>query len=229
VLRIAVPAEDFMSKTCARGFAVSLAVLFLASAVLAQEPEKKTPVPTTPRADCEPNTCISKVLYLPDFSTAVELQEVVNTFRVIADFTNIEPKPPDHTIALKGSPEQLAVAEKLLSVLESLRSAGGHDRSSGLVYQLKGRLSGTAQSERMLAQHARAASTMCDLTTCYIQAMYLPDLSMQELNNFTNELRKTADMSRTGIIASRHVLVIEGTSEQVALAERLFRSLSTPQ
>ena len=36
-----------MGNTCARGFAVSLAVLFLASAVLAQEPEKKTPVPTT--------------------------------------------------------------------------------------------------------------------------------------------------------------------------------------
>ena len=82
-----------MSKAWGRGFADSLAVLFLASAVLAQEPEKKTPVPTTPRADCESNTCISKVLYLPDFSTPFELQEVVNTFRTVVDFTSIEPKP----------------------------------------------------------------------------------------------------------------------------------------
>jgi hypothetical protein len=56
-----------MSKTCASKFAISLVALFLACAVLAWEPEKKTPVPTTPRADCETNTCISKVLYLPDF------------------------------------------------------------------------------------------------------------------------------------------------------------------
>ena len=69
-----------MSKTCARGFAVSLAILFLASAVLAQEPEKNTPVATRQIADCEPNNCISKLLYLPDFAV-FELQEVVNTLR----------------------------------------------------------------------------------------------------------------------------------------------------
>ena len=218
-----------MSKAWGRGFADSLAVLFLASAVLAQEPEKKTPVPTTPRADCESNTCISKVLNLPDFSTPFELQEVVNTFRTVADFTSIEPKPSDHAIALKGTPEQLAIAEKLLSVLENLRSSGGHDRTSVLVYQLKSRLSGTAQSERMLGQHPQAASTICELTTCYIKAMYLPDLSMPELQNFNNRVRTTADMPCTDAIRSRHVLVIRGTSEQVALAEMLSMNTSAPQ
>ena len=91
-----------MSKRCARGFAFSLAVLLLSPAVLAQEQEKKTQAPTTPKADCEPNNCISKVLYLPEFSTASELQDVANTFRTIVDFTNIELNPSDHTITLKG-------------------------------------------------------------------------------------------------------------------------------
>ena len=218
-----------MSKTGARSFAVSLAVLFLAAAVLAQEPEKKTPVPTTPLADCEPNNCISKVLYLPEFSTARELQAVVNTFRSILDFRIIQPQQSDHAIALKVSPEQLAVAEKLLNVLESLRSSGSHDRSSVLVYQMKGLLSGTAQSEQMLAQHPRAASKMCDLTTCYIKAMYMPDLSMPELQSFANKLRTTAEMTRTQVMPSRHVLVIAGTAEQVALAETLSVNTSAPQ
>jgi len=217
-----------MSKTCARRVGVSLAALFLASAVLAQEPEKKTPVPTAHGADCEPNTCISKVLYVPEFSTLFELQDVVNTFRTIVDFTNISPNPSDHTIALKSAPEQLAVAEKLLNVLESFRSSGSHDRSSVLVYQRKGRLSGTARSERMLAQNPRAASTICDLTTCYIKAMYLPDLSMPELRDFTNKLRTTAELTRTQILPSRHVLVIAGTSEQVA-PETLSVSTSASQ
>ena len=218
-----------MGNTCARGFAVSLAVLFLASAGLAQEPEKKTPGPTTHSADCEPNTCISKVLDLPDFSTPFELQNVVNTFRTVADFRNIYPKPSDHTIALKGTPEQFAVAEKLLRVLESLRSSGGHDRSSVLVYQLKGSLSGTAESERVLGQHPGAASTVCELTTCYIKAMYLPDLSMPQLQDFHNRVRTIADMPQTIAIGSRHVLVIRGTSEQVALAEMLSMNASAPQ
>ena len=218
-----------MSKACFRRFGVSLAALFLASAVLAQEPEKRTPVQTTPRDDCEANTCISKVLYLPEFSTASELQEVVNTFRSILDFRIIQPQQSDHTIAVKVSPEQLAVAEKLLSVLESFRSSGGNARSSVLVYELKGRLSGTAESERMLA-HPRLASTICELSTCYIKAMYLPDLSTpEELQAFTNKLRTTADMARTQIIPSRHVLVIAGTSEQVALAETLSVNTGAPQ
>jgi hypothetical protein len=218
-----------MRRTWARGFALSLAVLFVASAVLAQEPETQTPITTTPKADCEPNNCISKVLYVPQFSTPFALQEVVNTFRTIADFTNIEHiNPSDHTITLKGTPEQFAMADRLLSVLEGLRSSGGHDRSSVFVYQLKGLMSETAR-ERMLAQHPQAASTICDLSTCYIQAMYLPNLSMPELNDFANKLRTTAGLMRVQMIQSRHVLVIAGTSEQVALAEVLSRSTSAPQ
>ena len=143
----------------------------------------------------------------------------MNTFRTVADFTSIYPKPSDHTIALKGTPEQFAVAEKLLRVLESLRSSGGHDRSSVLVYQLKGRLSGTAEAVRMLGQHPQAASTICELTTCYIKAIYLPDLALPELQNFNNRVRTTADLAHTAIIPCRHTLVIRGTSEQVALAE----------
>lgn len=217
-----------MSKTWDRGLAVSLVVLFLASAVFAQEPEKHTPVPTTSRADCEPDNCISKVLYLPDFSTAGELQYLANTFRSIADIANVYPKESDHTVTIKGTPDQLAIAEKLVSVLASLRSSGGNERSSVLVYQLKGSLSGTAQAERMLAQDPPAASKICDLSTCYIKAMYLPDLSMPELQNFNNSVRKTTDMPRTQLIPFRHVLVIRGTSEQVALAEMLPTNASAP-
>ena len=201
-----------MSKTCGRGFAVSLAILFLACAVLAQEPEKNTPVPTRPLADCESNNCISKILYLPDL-TPFELQELANTFRSITDFTNVQPNSSDHTLTLKVTPEQLAVAEKLLAALDSFRSSGSHNRSSVLVDQSKGRLVGTARAEQMLAQYPRAASTICDLSTCYIKAMYLPDLSLPELYDFTNKLRTTAQITRTEVIRSRHVLVIAGTSE----------------
>src|SRR5581483_6957663 len=209
-----------MSKKWAGGFAVSLAVLFLASAVLAQEPEKQTPILATPKADCEPDNCISKVLYLPEFPTASELQDVANMFRAILDVSNIEHiNPSDHTITLKGSPEQFTAGGKILNVLESLRLFGRHDRSSVLVYQFKGHLVGTARAEQMLAQAPRVASTICDLSNCYIKVMYLPDLSMQELNDFTNKLRTTVGIMRTEIIQPRHVLVFEGTSEQVAVAE----------
>jgi len=209
-----------MSKTF---FGVSLAVLFLAYAVLAQ-------TPITPKADCEPDNCINKVLYLPEFPTASELQDVANMFRAILDVRYIEHiSPSDHTIALKGSPEQFTAAGKILNVLENLRLFGGHDRSSVLVYQFKGHLVGTARAEQVLAQAPRVASTICDLSTCYLKVMYLPDLSMQEVTDFTNKLRTTVDIMRTEIIQPRNVLVFEGTSEQVALADEMFKSMSAPR
>jgi len=147
-----------MSKTCVRGLAVSLAIVFLASAVLAQEPEDKTPTPTIAKADCEPS-CISKVLYVPEFSKG-ELQDLASRFRSIVNFTIAQPEQSDHTIALKGSPEQVAIAERLVAVLESLRSSGGRDRSSILFISSKGHLVGGARAEQMLAQAPRVASTI---------------------------------------------------------------------
>ena len=115
-------------------------------------------------------------------------------------------------------------------MLESLRVSGGNDRSSTPIYELKGRLSGTATSERILAEHPEASLKICDLNTCYIKALYLPGLSTpQQLQDFTNRVRKTFDISHTCAIPSRHVLVIRGTSEQVAAAESLPLQASAPQ
>lgn len=120
-----------MSKTYPRGLTVSLAILFLASGVFAQ-------APTAPKTDCEPDNCISKVLYLPEFPTASELQDVANMLRSILDVRYIEHiSPPDHTITLKGSPEQFAAAGKILNALQSLRLFGGRDPSSILVFSSK--------------------------------------------------------------------------------------------
>jgi hypothetical protein len=210
-----------MSKTHARRLALSVTVLFLTSAVLGQEAEKKGPAPTTARSGCEPGTCVSKVLSLPNFSTAYELQDVVNMFRTIADFTDIYPNQSEHSVSLKGTREQLAIAEKLVGVLESLRASGGRERSSVLVYQLKGSLSGTSEAEKMLVQSPRTASTVCELTSCVIKALYLPDFSTVQLQDTVNKVRSTAQITRTSLSPSNHVIVIRGTSEQVALAEKL--------
>ena len=209
-----------MSKTCVRGLALSLAVLFLASAVLGQEAEKKRPVPTTPRTGCEPDTCISKVLYLPNFSTAYELQDVVNAFRTILEMTYVYPNQSDHTISLKCTPEQLAIAERLVSVLESLRSSGGHNRSSVLVYEPKGSLPEPTVSSSRAAPLA-ASRIQCELTTCFIKALYLPDFSTPQLQDAVNRVRSTVQITRISMSPSSHVIVFQGTSEQVALAERL--------
>lgn len=201
-----------MNRRCGLTLALSLAVLFLAPAALGQEAEKKMPV------RCEADTCISKVLYLPNFSKAYELQDVVNMFRVILEMTHVTPNQSEHTISLEGTPVQLAIAERLVSVLESLRSSGGHNRSSVLVYQPE-----PAVSEKASEQSPAPAPTVrCKLTTCFIKALYLPDFSIVQLQDALNKLHSEVHIARIIMSPSSHAIVLQGTSEQVALAEKLI-------
>jgi len=204
-----------MSKTWAFRLALSLAVLFLAPAVLSQEADKRVPVSSAPRTGCEPETCVSKVLHFPNSPTAFELQNVVNTLRVIVDITSLNSNSSEHTISLKGTPDQFAIAEKLVSVLESLRS-GGQRSSSVLVYQPTG-----------APLNAHPASRMrCELTDCLIKVLYLPNFSTPfELQDAVNILRTIADITSIVPNPSGPTIALKGTPEQVAVAERLVSVL----
>ena len=185
------------------GGALSLAVLFLAPAVSGQEKMPRT-------AACASNTCISKVMYLPTFSTPFELQDVVNSIRLILDATNITQNPPEHTVTVEGTPEQIAIAEKLVSVLGSFKS-GGQSRSSVLVY--------APPEQSTVAAH----STRCELNTCFIKALYLPDFSVRQLQELVKKLHSTVQIARVTMFPSCHAVVLQGTSEQFAVVAGLVK------
>ena len=219
-----------MSKISARRLALSLAVLFLASTVLGQEAQRKTPLPTMPKTDCEPDNCISKVMYLPNFSTPYELQNVANMFRVIAEIKQVDQNPSEHTISLKGTAEQLAIAEKLVSVSESLRSSGSHNPSSVLVYQLKPSRPEPSVSEKAPGNSSVATWTSCELNTCFIKVLYLPDFATTvELQDAANMFRTIADIRLICPDPSGHAISLKGTAEQLAIAERLVSVLESLQ
>src|ERR1019366_1596927 len=204
-----------MTKTRRLSCVVILPLLFLAPAVLGQETEKKMPVRTAPEGvRCDPDTCESKVFYLPNCSMANELQDVVNTFRLILDVAHFTPNQSEHSISLQGTPEQLAIAERLVSVLESLWSSGGHNRSSVLVYE--------PLPEKALEQSSVGAPNRCELTTCFIKVLYLPDFSISQLQDAVNKLHSTVQIGRICMVPRSHAIVFQGTSKQVALAEGLM-------
>ena len=204
-----------MTKTRRLSCVVILPLLFLAPAVLGQEAEKKIPVRPAPEGvRCDPDTCESKVFYLPNFSMANELQDVVNTFRLILDAPRVSGNQSEHAVSLQGTPEQLAIAEKLETVLESLRSSGGHNRSSVLVYE--------PPPEEAPEQSSVGAPNRCELTTCFIKALYLPDFSISQLQDAVNKLHSTVQVGRVCMVPHSHAIVFQGTSKQVALAEELM-------
>jgi hypothetical protein len=187
--------------------------------VFGQESEKKLPR----RTACEPDVCISKVMYLPNFSTPNELQDVLNAFRLIVDITNISADPSEHTILFQGTAEQLAIADRLVSVLESFKSIGGSSRSSVLVYETQGFMRKPPASESTPVQTTVPADTThCDHTSCLIKVLYLPDFSVPQLQQSVNKWRSDVHIKRITIIPSRHVIVLQGTSGQFALVETVI-------
>ena len=200
-----------MPKRCGFSYPASVALLLLTPAVFAQEAEKMLAPPASERVCSEPGMCVSKVFYLPNFSTPYELQDVVNAFRLSLDAPHLYSNQSEHTVSLQSTTEQLGVAEKLVTILENLRSAGGHNRSSVLVYEP---LPGKA-----LEQSSEGAPKRCELTNCFIEVVYLPDFSISQLQDVVNKFHSTVQIASICMIPASHAIVFRGTSKQLAFAK----------
>lgn len=159
---------------------------------------------------------------LPE-ATPSELQQIVNTLRVILNIMRITSNTSEHSVSLQGTREQIAVAERIVSVLEYLKLSGGKNRASVLVYQPDPSVPEPKVSERASDQSPTAAHwTHCEVTTCFIKALYLPDYSIRQLQEVVNRLRSNIQVARINIVPSSHAIVFQGTSEQLAVAEKLI-------
>jgi general secretion pathway protein D len=61
---------------------------------------------------------IIKTFYLSNLSQPTELQDVVNALRQILEIARIQPLPSEGAIVVRGSPDQIALAEKLVDDLD---------------------------------------------------------------------------------------------------------------
>jgi general secretion pathway protein D len=72
------------------------------------------------RKDFEDN--VMTTFYLRNASTPSELQEVVGTLKGILDITRIQVNPTHSSITLRGTPDQLVLAQKLVTDLDKPRA-----------------------------------------------------------------------------------------------------------
>jgi general secretion pathway protein D len=61
---------------------------------------------------------VIKTFYLTNLSAPTELQDVVNALRQILEIARIQPLPSEGAIVVRGSPDQIALAEKLVGDLD---------------------------------------------------------------------------------------------------------------
>src|SRR5229473_365167 len=64
---------------------------------------------------------VIKTFYLSNLSQPTELQDVVNALRQILEISRIQPLPSEGAIVVRGTPDQIALAEKLVGDLDKAR------------------------------------------------------------------------------------------------------------
>jgi general secretion pathway protein D len=71
------------------------------------------------RKELEQN--VVKTLYMANLSQPTELQDVVNALRQILEISRLQPLPSESAIIIRGTPDQIALAEKLVNDLDRSR------------------------------------------------------------------------------------------------------------
>src|SRR5438067_1909628 len=72
----------------------------------------------TPAKRKDVEQSVIKTFYLSNLSQPTELQDVVNALRQILEISRIQPLPSEGAIVVRGTPDQVALAEKLVTDLD---------------------------------------------------------------------------------------------------------------
>ena len=75
----------------------------------------------TPAKRKDVEQSVIKTFYLANLSQPTELQDVVNALRQILEISRIQPLPSQGALVVRGTPDQIALAEKLVSDLDKAR------------------------------------------------------------------------------------------------------------
>jgi hypothetical protein len=144
------------------------------------------------------------VLYLTHDETEKDTQEIVNLIRTTTDIRRIFPYAARRAIALRGTPDQIGLAEWLFSQMN--------------------------KSADLLA--AKAAAYEFPEPGGGIDAVRVFYLThgetQQDTQEIVNLIRTTTDIQRIYPYAARRAIALRGNATQIALAEWLFHQLGAP-
>ena len=96
------------------------------------------------RTHCDVPSCVQKVLYFSNISQPVDMQDVVNAMRAIADIQRVQQILGSQIIIIEGTAEQVAMGEKLASEIDKDKR-----RFGGLGYRIDFRIQESEGDKRL--------------------------------------------------------------------------------
>jgi hypothetical protein len=142
-----------------------------------------------------------RVFYLTHGETPQDSQEIVNLIRATADIQRMFPYAARRAIALRGTPDQMALAEWLFSRLDKPVDP---------------------QTARAAAYEFPEPGGGVDAVRVFY---FTHEETAENLQEMINLIRTTADIQRVFSYGPRRAIALRGTPAQIALAEWLFGEL----
>jgi general secretion pathway protein D len=154
---------------------------------------------------------VIKTFYLANLSQPTELQDVVNALRQILEISRIQPLPSEGAIVVRGTPDQVALAQKLVSDLDRSKPEVVVDVAVMQVNRDKKRTLGINPPQNMsLTLQPNVTSTTTNNTT----------------NNTTNSTTgTTTPTTSTGSINLNSLANLNATDFQVTLDSATITAL----
>jgi len=78
------------------------------------------------RKEIEPQ--VIKSFYLPNISQSTDMQDLVNTLRAILQIERVQQLIPESTLIVRGTPDQLALTQKLINDMSEAKKKAGEYR-----------------------------------------------------------------------------------------------------
>jgi len=181
---------------------------------------------------------VIKTFYLANLSQPTELQDVVNALRQILEIQRIQPLPTQSAIVVRGTPDQLALAEKLVTDLDKSKPEVLVDVAIMQINRDKSRTLGinpptsaTVQLQSNINTSGTTATTGSGTTATVTQSTGTPGLSLNTLGNLNatdfqvtiSQATATAlfSDSSTQLIQKPQIRAIEGQKASLKIGQRV--------
>ena len=183
---------------------------------------------------------VVKTFYLTNLSQPTELQDVVNTLRQILEINRLQPLPTQSAIVVRGTPDQIALAQKLVSDLDKpkaevivdvaimqvnrdkSRTLGISPPTSGSV-TLQNNLNTTTTTTQPGSQVGAAPVTTSGSTPNTISLNSIGNLNATDFTVTISQATATALFSDTNtkLIQKPQIRAVEGQKASLKIGQRV--------
>ena len=144
---------------------------------------------------------VVRILYLPHTATVQDVQQVATAVRAMGDIRFTFTYTPHRALALRGTSGQMTMAAWLASTLDQRQA-----QSAG---KSEYRMSGVREDT--------------------LRVFYLPrSLTVETFQQSATSIGKQTEIRRVFVYNSARALIMRGTAEQIALAEKLVSATLVP-